>query len=210
MHIIPVESARELINKISEDENIEITVQDNKITFNSPSHSLTTELIQGKFPSYYKVIPTSFNIKMKVPKGRLSDAIRSVVKDRFYKSEEVGSYERIKLIPQKNKLTVSTLSSNQPLPIDYKSKVHSVVAETIYNHFSTGDEDSDISPHIYLNDMYLRQALNTIEGAKVMIGIINEYKPVAITSPNPEDGYLALIMPMNPDGNPEDQLVLIK
>ncbi|MBX0312485.1 MAG: hypothetical protein JHC31_12060 [Sulfurihydrogenibium sp.] len=208
MYIVPVEAARELANKISKDENLEITVQDNKITFNSPSYSLTCDLIQGKFPSYYKVIPRSFNIELKAPKGKLSEAIRNVVKERLYRSEEVGSYERIKIIPQKNKLVVSTLSSDQPLPTDYKSRVHSIVVETLYNHFGFSDEDT-ISPHVYLNDMYVRQALNTIEGAKVIIKIINEYSPIAITSPNPEDGYLALIMPINPD-NPQEQLALVK
>jgi DNA polymerase III sliding clamp (beta) subunit (PCNA family) len=199
----------ELIENIQKDDEIEITVEgDGRITFSSQNFSKSIELLQVKYPPYHKIIPRVYNIKIEVSKDELKDAINSIVKERTHKDSETGPYERIVLRLQDKRLVVSTISPMDSLPEDYRSKICDIPAKVLHNYFASEDEEYT-SPYVCLNEIYLKHAMNPIKGAKVVIGFVNEYSPVAFLSPDPTYGYLGLVMPMDPEGGYK-QLALIK
>lgn len=203
-YTVPAKEMEELIENIQKDDEIEITVEgDGRMTFSCQNFSKSIELLQVKYPPYHKIIPRVYNIKIEVSKDELKDAINSIIKERTHKDSETGPYERIVLRLQDKRLVISTISPMDPLPEDYKSKIRDIPAKVLHNYFN------DISPYVCLNEIYLKHALNPIKGAKVVIGFVNEYSPVAFLSPDPTYGYLGLVMPMDPEGGYK-QLALIK
>ena len=203
-YTVPAREIKELVDSVQRDEEVEITVEDNKITFKGLNFDKTVDLIEGRYPPYHKVIPKEYNIKIKVSKDKLLNAINTVIKERPYKDSEVGHYERVVLRLQGKRLVVSSLSPTDPLPEDYKSRIYDIPVEVIYDYFKG---DQDIPPYVCLNELYLKNAMKPIKGAKVVIGIVNECSPVAFESPDPTYGYLGLVMPMDPASN---QLILVR
>jgi DNA polymerase-3 subunit beta len=201
-YTVPAREMKELVDSVQRDEEVEILVEDKKMTFKGLNFDETVDLIEGRYPPYHKVIPKEYNIKIKVSKDKLLNAINTVIKERPYKNSDAGPYERVVLRLQGKRLVVSTISPTEPLPEDYKSRIYDIPVEVLHNYFN------DISPYVCLNEIYLKNAMKSISGAKVVIGFVNEYSPVAFISPDPAYGYLGLVTPIDP--NTHNQLPLVR
>jgi DNA polymerase III sliding clamp (beta) subunit (PCNA family) len=206
-YTVPAREIKELIKNVHVDEEIEIVVEDDKMVFNGVNFNKTVDIIQGRYPSYHRIIPKEYNIKIKASKNRLIDAINSVIKERPYKDSEAGRYEKVVLRLQGKRLVVSTVSPKDPLPEDYRSRICDIPVEVIHDYLNVKGEEY-ASPYVCLNEIYLKNAMKPISGAKVVLGFVNEYSPIAFISPDPAYGYLGLVMPMDPENC--NQMVLAK
>ena len=77
--IVPRKTVGELL-KLPKDEETEITVSisENKIRFVAPDITLTSKVIDGKFPDYIRVIPQNNNRMMRVNANKMTHAVDRV------------------------------------------------------------------------------------------------------------------------------------
>lgn len=73
--IIPVETVRTLLGLL-DDGSVEVIVEPNQISFRSANSVLTSRVIEGKYPSYQRVIPSEFAHIVEFDQALLLGALR--------------------------------------------------------------------------------------------------------------------------------------
>jgi len=170
--IIPKIVLSEIIRYSFERNKIDMGFSKNQIFFSYDNIHLTSNLIEGKFPEYKKIIPDERGTFFLSEKTLLFSAIRrvSVLVDE--------SYNQIKLSILKNKLLISSKNPSmggavEEIPVEYDG------------------EDIDIA----VNYLYLIDCLKEISSDTVKIDFENAERVVTIRGKD-ETNYVNLIMPM--------------
>jgi len=170
--IIPKIVLTEIIRYSFEKDEINMGFSKNQIFFFYDNIHLTSNLIEGKFPDYKKIIPEPRDRFFVVEKSLLYNAIRrvSVLVDE--------SYNQIKLSILQNKLLISSKNpamggAVEEIPVEYE------------------DEDIDIA----VNYLYLNECLKEIISEKVKIDFENAERVLSVRGEG-EENYINLIMPM--------------
>jgi len=170
--IIPKIVLTEIIRYSFEKDEINMGFSKNQIFFFYDNIHLTSNLIEGKFPDYKKIIPEPRDRFFVVEKSLLYNAIRrvSVLVDE--------SYNQIKLSILQNKLLISSKNpamggAVEEIPVEYE------------------DEDIDIA----VNYLYLNECLKEISSEKVKIDFENAERVLSVRGEG-EENYINLIMPM--------------
>ncbi len=170
--IIPKIVLAEIIRYSFESNKIDMGFSKNQIFFSYDNIHLTSNLIEGKFPEYKKIIPEEREAFFLSDKTLLFNAIRrvSVLVDE--------SYNQIKLSVLKGKLLVSSKhpamgGAVEEIPIEYDG------------------EDIDIA----LNYHYLMDCLKEIGSETVKIDFENAERVVTVRGKD-DRNYINLIMPM--------------
>ena len=170
--IIPKIVLSEIIRYSFESNKIDMGFSKNQIFFSYDNIHLTSNLIEGKFPEYKKIIPDERGTFFLSEKTLLFSAIRrvSVLVDE--------SYNQIKLSILKNKLLISSKNPSmggavEEIPVEYDG------------------EDIDIA----VNYLYLIDCLKEISSDTVKIDFENAERVVTIRGRD-EANYVNLIMPM--------------
>ena len=170
--IIPKIVLTEIIRYSFEKDVINMGFSKNQIFFFYDNIHLTSNLIEGKFPDYKKIIPEPRENFFISDKSLLYNAIRrvSVLVDE--------SYNQIKLSILRDKLLISSKNpamggAVEEIPVEY------------------GGEDIDIA----LNYLYLIDCLKEIISEKVKIDFENAERVLSIRGEGEEE-YINLIMPM--------------
>jgi DNA polymerase-3 subunit beta len=76
--IIPARALAELGRIATAGETIDVGVQDNQVVFATEGALLTTRRIDGQFPNYNQLLPTSFEVELALPKAELLEIVRRV------------------------------------------------------------------------------------------------------------------------------------
>jgi DNA polymerase-3 subunit beta len=170
--IIPKIVLAEIIRYSFENNKIDMGFSKNQIFFSYDNIHLTSNLIEGKFPEYKKIIPEERETFFLSDKMLLFNAIRrvSVLVDE--------SYNQIKLSILKSKLLVSSKhpamgGAVEEIPVEYD------------------DEDIDIA----LNYHYLMDCLKEIGAETVKIDFENAERVITVRGKD-DRNYINLIMPM--------------
>jgi DNA polymerase-3 subunit beta len=170
--IIPKIVLSEIIRYSFESNKIYMGFSKNQIFFSYDNIHLTSNLIEGKFPEYKKIIPDERGTFFLSEKTLLFSAIRrvSVLVDE--------SYNQIKLSILKNKLLISSKNPSmggavEEIPVEYDG------------------EDIDIA----VNYLYLIDCLKEISSDTVKIDFENAERVVTVRGKD-ETNYVNLIMPM--------------
>lgn len=170
--IIPKIVLIEIIKYSFEEDKINMGFSKNQIFFSYDNIHITSNLIEGKFPDYKKIIPEQRDNFFIADKTLLYNAVRrvSILVDE--------SYNQIKLSILKDKLLISSKNpamggAVEEIPIEYSG------------------EDIDIA----LNYLYLLDCLKEIDSDTVKIDFENAERVLTIRGEN-EVNYLNLIMPM--------------
>jgi DNA polymerase-3 subunit beta len=155
-------------------ENIEIYLEESQIMFVYNGIELVSRLIEGQYPEYEQIIPTSLPSKIKVNTNELVKAVKT--SSLFAKS---GVFD-IKLdFKSNNKELLVTASSSQ----------------TGENISSMEMEKTGGGEEIILNYKYLLDGLGNINANHVFFEINDSNSPCVI-KPENIGGYLYLIMPI--------------
>ena len=131
---------------------------------------LTTKLVEGEYPNYRQVIPSSFKNSVVLPREAFAEVLNRVA----VVVTDSGASVRFQLT--ENALELSANSSDlgdatEPMNVAYDG-------EPVTIAFNPG---------------FLRDPLRTLDADDMTIRFNDEFKPVAILG---DEGFLYVIMPM--------------
>lgn len=183
--IVPYRALAELYKLLSEEEWLEIWVEDKQIMFileGVNNIRLYSRLIEGKFPDYHQIIPNSFKTEIKLNNQEFRDKI-----------------ERISLFGREDLNTVKIEISNKN--IDKQTEERSEMLIKAENPtigealeklicFKKG-EDTVIA----FNAKYIIEAARVINSENILLKL-NESLSPAIIAPEEDKNYLHIVMPM--------------
>jgi len=156
-------------------EQIGIIFEENRIIFNLDDMVVSSRLIEGPYPNYNAVIPTSADKKMVISKDDLFSAVRRV----SILSNSLT--HQVKFAVKNNNLSLSTTNTdvggeaNESLPCEFKG-------EAIEIGYNAG----------YVNDI-----LGKIDGDEVVFELSSPVSAGIIYSQDtPKDDFVCLIMPL--------------
>ncbi len=181
--IIPARAMQEVgrIFSGSDEERIEVALSENQALFRIGDVLLGTRLIDGNFPEYKRLLPTTFEREISVPREEL-----------------IGTLRRVNLFAQRQTppVPVSLAFSEGAVEVIVRSPEIGEAHEKL-----TASSENDFS--ISFNPGYLLDGVSSVDTDQVMFKFNEALKPGLIV-PGPKDGnggeadtdFLYLIMPM--------------
>jgi len=171
--IIPKSALSEILRyNFEEGELVKISFSKNQMFLSYDSVNIVSNLIEGKFPDYKRIIPLDREKYFIADKEKLYGAVKrvSILVDE--------SYKQIKFSILNDKLIVSTQSPTfggaiEEIPIEYSG------------------EEIDIA----LNYIFIMDCLKEIESESVIMDFEDSDKAITIKGEG-EKGYLNIVMPM--------------
>jgi DNA polymerase III subunit beta len=152
--------------------SVGFSMRDLDATFSLAGVSLTTRLLDGKFPDYRQLIPPSYPNRLRVEKESLLDALR-----------------RVRLLVRDN--TTPVRISLRPSTVEL-----SVVSQEIGHASEDIDADYDGEELVVaFNPSYLIDGVDAASGDEVILETVDATKPATVRAPEHDD-YRYLLMPV--------------
>lgn len=175
--IIPKTVLYELTKISSDSENIEVSFdnESNQIIFTIGDITLSSRIIEGEFPDYEKIIPSSSIAEINIDKAEFEKSIK--LASVF--ARDSGKIVKFKVLEDQLSITAESSSSgNQEMSLEIRS-----------------DEPIDNEINIMFNYSFIEDVLKVIEDDEVKIIIASDNKAckfIDAKSPN----FLHIIMPI--------------
>jgi DNA polymerase-3 subunit beta len=177
--IIPAKTAHELLRVLGlledAEDTLEISIGENQIGFSVAGTTITSRVIEGRYPDYKQIIPKTSGATVLVERALLVRAIRSV-----------GLFSRIGL-------------NDVQLRINKNNNILTLVGRDA----QTGEQTVDINcvvtgedALVTLNYKYLLDGLGNILFDKIIFKLTDGNAPVVITPDDEKTGYLYIVMPI--------------
>ena len=165
-----------LVRKLSSGEgNLSLAVTDKNVFFKFDNQKLSSNLIEGQFPNYNRVIPESQDYEIVVDKAEFMDALNRVSL----------------LVEQKSRRIFMTVNENNILLHSEESEI-GVAREEIPCKYE-GPETS-----LALNYLFIVEPLRVMEDETVTIKFTDSKKAMSIV-PAEEKDYVHVVAPMQLD-----------
>jgi DNA polymerase-3 subunit beta len=178
--IVPQRTALELIRILSDqtegkenDDVVKVGIGVNQVLFDLGYIQLVSRLIDGQYPDYQQIIPTSFQTKVIADRDELAKTIK--IASLF--SSKINDVH-IKAFPQKGIMEIFSQNA------DIGENMAQIKAE------GEGKETA-----VSFNWRYFLDGLNNISSNKVLCGLNNE-TAAAIIKPADEEDYVYVVMPI--------------
>lgn len=172
--LIPASALQDLLRLLNEqDDTVEITHDDQQVLFKVGEVELVTRLIEGSYPDYRKLIPTSFASEATLSK---SDFVNITKVSSLFARESAGSIT-IHLDAEQKQVSIKSIASQ------LGENTASAAAEV------TADGS------ITLNSRFLLDALGTLSADKVQIRFNGKLEPCVLQELGGGD-YTHVIMPL--------------
>ena len=172
--LIPASAMGDLLRILHEsDDEIEATYDDTQVFFKAGDSELITRQIDGEFPAYKELIPST------------SEVVATVSRDELINITKIAS-----LFARESAGGVSLSVSENERHVSVSS-----IASQVGQNTSTVDAKASGSGEVTLNSRYLIDALNAISGESVQIRFSGKLNPV-IVSEGPKSDYLHVVMPL--------------
>lgn len=172
--LIPATAVQDLLRILGDyDESVGITHDDQQVLFQANDVDLVARLIDGKYPDYRKLIPTSFSVEARV--GR-ADFMNVTKVSSLFARESAGS------------VTINVDEAKQELSIRS-------VASQLGENTAVASGQITGSGSITLNSRYLLDALHAFPGDEVVFGFNGKLEPTLLHDPVEKD-YVHIIMPL--------------
>jgi DNA polymerase-3 subunit beta len=180
--ILPIGIITE-IQQLSLDGEIDVFVNENQIFINTENIQITSQLINGHYPDYKQIIPTDCEIKIKLNKDELLDAIKIAALVTNSQNGEI----KISKNKEDNFITITAQS------VDLGENVSTVKIEKNDNEFE-----------IYFNHRYLIEGLSSVlfNNDIIQIEFKQEKSPALfrnIYKGEPVKSFVYMIMPIIKD-----------
>lgn len=174
--IIPARSLLEVLRLVGEGEEEEIglsfTEKGNQIIFSLPEAEVVTRLIEGEFPEYKKIIPTTFSTKAVLEKESFLKALKVAA---------IFARDSANIVRFKVEKDALTISANSPQVGENETKVEANVQ---------GEEQK-----IAFNCRFLLEFLGNVEGEEIIFEMTGSLNPGVFKTPQ-DSSYLHIIMPV--------------
>ena len=171
--ILPRKTVFQLCSLLTETtEQLVMQTSDNKIKFSLGNIKLISKVIDGKFPDYKKVVPTSNDKKLIVPSKDFINSIERVA------SVSLDRKEGVKLVINKDNIQLSVNSANSG---DGNEKIKA----------EFNSENLSIS----FNSKYLIDIASEVEDKNLKMSLKDSVSPVLIEDVSDKNSYY-VIMPM--------------
>lgn len=172
--LVPASALNDVLRVAGDkDGEVEITCDEQQVLFRATDVEVVARLIEGNYPDYRKLIPSTFATTAILPRSELINLTKVT---SLFARESAGS------------VVVSVDDSNQTLSMR-------AVASQLGENNATASIQADGSGSITLNSRYLLEALQAMNGASVRTGFNGKLEAVLLTDPD-QDDYLHLIMPL--------------
>jgi DNA polymerase-3 subunit beta len=171
--IVPRKGVHEIARLLEDsDEDTEVLIGSNHLCIRTGNFVLTTKLIDGKYPDYAKVVPPAQSKTLRIERETLREALgrAAILSNEKYRGV------RLTLISKGLKI-----SSHNPEQEEAQEEV-------------TADYDGDVL-EIGFNVSYMIEAISSLQGQHVTIGLTDANSSCTITAPDTKTP-LYVIMPM--------------
>lgn len=173
--IIPIKTVNEVLRIVkSEDiQELEVGVTETEIIFYTKNITLTSQLIDGNYPDYTKIIPKESNTVVEVDKN---DLLSNLKISTLFSRENANT---VNLKTGKNLLEITAEGSqvginSSEIPVTINGK----------------------EAEININAKYLIDAVNTIKGNKVVISLNDKLDPCLVSADLKNSDNFHIIMPL--------------
>jgi len=171
--ILPRKTVFQICSLLTESsEQLSIQTSDNKIKFRLGNMKLISKVIDGKFPDYKKVVPTTNDKTLKVSSKDFIDSIERVA------SVSLDRKEGVKMVINKDNVQLSVNSANSG---EGNEKI-------------AAEFNSD-NLNISFNSKYLIDIASEVEDKNLKISLKDSVSPVLIEDVSDKNSYF-VIMPM--------------
>ena len=174
--IVPLKAIKEIERTFANAPEIRISRIENQILFADEHTTLTTQLIDAKYPEYDNVIPKSFEGHVVVPKASIMDTTRDI----FSRANPKNALICLEINPQQIRISAKT------------SETDDEIDKTLAAESGIG------SIRIGLNAQILIETLSHIETESVSLAFTNATKPLVV-KPIGEEGHICVLCAMKMD-----------
>lgn len=183
--IVPGRALHELCRLLDEKstETVACDFGTNQARFAVAGTVLTTRLIEGAFPKYQRVIPTSHAIRLTVA----TDEFRRAVKRAAVVARDDA-----------NRLTLCAVNSGE-LTISASAGETGSCREEMEIGWGSGKGCTLQEIRVCLNTEYLLQSIDALGTETFSLGVTHPLEPMTLL-PAGAEGFTAVIMPMNAGG----------
>lgn len=178
--IIPVRTVNELLRLLDDsDDLLNIALAENNVIFYKEDFLLLSRLIEGQYPNYDQVIPTSFNTQVQVGSYTLAESL-----------------ERAKTMPVDDKVKIPhvqlAFKENEAIINSYSEEMGEI-KEFIENIQISGENDFSISFNTYY--FYDAVKLFAPECQEINISLSGSLGPAMLKNPE-KDNYVYILVPL--------------
>lgn len=170
--LIPSRALAELNRLLTGGESVKVALEEREITFSVDETKLTSRLIEGQFPDYRPLIPSSYPNRLVIDRDTLLEAVR-----------------RVKLLVR---------DATTPVRMDLRSD--GVTLKVQSPDVGTAEEDVEAKYEgeamtVAFNPAYFIDGLEAVPAGDVVINTVDALKPATLSSGESDD-FLYLIMPV--------------
>ena len=173
--IVPLKAVKEIKRTFANAPEIRISLIENQILFADADTTLTTRLVDAKYPEYDGIIPESFEGHVVVSKASIMDTTRDI----FSRANPKNALVCLEIDPQQIRISAKTSETDE-------------IHETLAAESGTG------SVRIGLNAQMLIETLSHIETESVSLAFRNAIKPLVV-KPIGEEGHICVLCAMQID-----------
>lgn len=160
---------------VEKPEAVEVVLSENQMVVRVGSTELMSRVIEGRYPDYRQIIPTSFTTEAKISPEVLARAVKTA--SLFSRT---GLYDvHLAFSPKEGTITVRGADTARG------ENVVTAPAEM------KGEENA-----VVVNYRYLLDGLSAANDTEVLVRLIDSINPCVVSPVNPKAGYLYLVMPI--------------
>jgi len=173
--IVPATSLQEALRTVSDSvESIEVVFDNTQVRFRAGEAEITSRLIDGNYPDYRQLIPTSSETIVTLAAGEFGRVVKIA---SLFARESGGG------------ITLNADAEEKQLSI------HSIASE-LGENTSTATADVSASGRITLNSRYVSEALAAIEGEHIEFRFSGKLSPSVLSAAEKSPNYIHIIMPL--------------
>lgn len=178
--IVPTRTVNELLRWLEDsDDLIDIALSQNNVVFSRNNFLLLSRLIEGQYPNYEQVIPSSFNTELIISSSMLLNIL-----------------ERAKVMPSDDKLKIPNVVlhvKENGAVVNCYSEMMGEIEEVIEELQLSGEIDFKIS----FNTNYFLDVVKLLAGesSEILITLSGSLGPALIKNPE-QDNYLYVLVPL--------------
>lgn len=184
--VVPAKTVGEVAKIIGENfaepekQTLGIIVADNlsQANFKMENIEFTSRLIEGEFPNWQKIIPSSFATKVRISKAQLAKQVRIA--------------------------SIFARDSGNIIRLKFEGKTLTIMATT--GQIGSGEAQAPIiemvgkGGEIAFNFRYLLEAFSVIEEEEVVFEMIESLSPGRLTGASQKDDFFHIVMPVRLQG----------
>ncbi len=178
--VIPIRTVNELLRLLEDSpEEINISLSENNVIFYKENFILLSRLIEGQYPNYQTVIPSSFSTNVNIKTDVLASSLGRV---KTMPADDKFQIQHVQFLLIENEIHLKTYSESM-----------GEISEIIDDIKIEGERDVKIA----FNTNYFLDAIKVFESEcdNIIIKLSGSLSPALIKNPEKED-YLYVLVPM--------------